>query len=74
MFGIVVLGFGIVLLVPNVMVLFLVVTIGVLSLIAVSAISSVLNAIFKVALYEYASTGRVPEGFSPEIVQNAVRK
>ena len=27
---------------------------------------------FKLAIYEYATTGRVPEGFSPELIQNAV--
>lgn len=36
-------------------------------------ISSSLGAIFKLALYEYARTGIVPQGFSPELVQNAVK-
>ena len=50
MFRIVVLGFGIVCLFQNVMVLFLVYYNWCLSLIAVSAISSVLNAIFKIGV------------------------
>lgn len=41
--------------------------------VALSIIGSSLNAIFKVVLYEYAKTGVVPEGFDPELIQNAIR-
>jgi hypothetical protein len=43
-------------------------------MVMISIISTTLGAIFKLALYEYGKTGKVPEGFSPEIVQNAFRK
>ncbi len=43
-----------------------------LFIIAISIISSTLSIIFKLALYEYARTGVVPQGFSPEIVTNAI--
>jgi len=39
-----------------------------------SIVSSTLGSIFKLALYEYARTGVVPRGFSPDIVRNAVQK
>ncbi|OGZ20695.1 MAG: hypothetical protein A2494_03795, partial [Candidatus Lloydbacteria bacterium RIFOXYC12_FULL_46_25] len=42
-------------------------------LLSLTIISSSLNAIFKLALYEYARTGIVPQGFSPELIQNAVK-
>jgi hypothetical protein len=36
-------------------------------------VSTTLGAIFKLVLYEYERSGKVPSGFSPELVQNAVR-
>jgi hypothetical protein len=42
--------------------------------VVLSIISTSLSSIFKVALYEYATTGRVPEGFTPELIQAAVKK
>lgn len=36
-------------------------------------ISSALSVIFKLALYEYARTGTILEGFSPELVKNAIQ-
>ncbi|MEO8637706.1 MAG: DUF6159 family protein [Candidatus Taylorbacteria bacterium] len=44
-----------------------------LAVILLSIVSSCLGAIFKLALYEYASTGNIPQGFSPELIQNAVK-
>jgi hypothetical protein len=41
--------------------------------IALTVISSTLSSIFKLALYEYATTGNIPSGFSPELIQNAIR-
>jgi hypothetical protein len=40
----------------------------VLFFVLLSIISSSLSSIFKVALYEYATTGRVPEGFSSDVI------
>lgn len=39
---------------------------------AVLIISNALGSIFKLALFEYARTGVVPQGFSPDIIQGAV--
>jgi hypothetical protein len=37
-------------------------------------ISSTLSSIFKLALYNYAKTGQVPEGFSEELIIGAIKK
>ncbi|MFM2331020.1 MAG: hypothetical protein RLZZ26_527 [Candidatus Parcubacteria bacterium] len=42
-------------------------------LVLLIVLSTTLGAIFKVALYEYAVTGQIPNGFSPELIENAVR-
>jgi hypothetical protein len=38
-----------------------------------SIISSSLTAIYKLALYEYATTGQIPSGFSAQIIENAAK-
>lgn len=43
-----------------------------LSLIVLSIISSTLNVIFKLVLFNYALNGQIPTGFSQNIVQGAV--
>ncbi len=43
-------------------------------MVVMSIVSTTLESIFKLSLYEYAKTGKVPEGFSPELVQNAFKK
>ena len=45
----------------------------VLFLVAITIISSTLGSIFKLALYQFALTGQVPQGFAPELVQGAVK-
>jgi len=45
----------------------------VLFLIGVSIISSTLNTIYKVVLYEYAAKGIIPDSFTPELVAGAVK-
>lgn len=42
-------------------------------LVVLTTISSALSVIFKLALYEYARTGQMPQGFSPELIQNAIK-
>jgi hypothetical protein len=64
---------GIIFLFPTMPVLLGMLVLFILFIIGISIISSALGAIFKLALYEYATTGRVPEGFSPELIQNAVQ-
>ncbi len=36
-------------------------------------VSSTLNSIFKLVIYEYARTGVVPNGFSPELLTSAIK-
>jgi len=45
-----------------------------LSLLAISIISTSLSEIFKVALYSYARFGIIAEGFSPELIVGAVKE
>jgi hypothetical protein len=45
-----------------------------LFLVALGILSSTLETVFRVVLYEYARTGAVPDGFSPELVTGAIRK
>jgi len=40
-------------------------------IIVISLFSSVLNGIYLTALYTYATTRKVPKGFSPEFIKNA---
>lgn len=42
--------------------------------VSVVLVGSALGAIFKVVLYEYAKSGRITSGFSPELIVGAVRK
>lgn len=65
---------GIMMLAPTKLVVFATGTLFVVFIIALSIIASALGAIFKIALFEYAQTGVVPQGFSPELIENAVKK
>lgn len=65
---------GVVVLVPSFGVLLGVAVLSIIYWIVLAVVSSSLGAIFKLALYEYATTGKIPQGFSPEIIQNAVSK
>jgi hypothetical protein len=64
---------GIIVLVPAQGVLFLVLILFAIFLIAVMIISSVLGSIFKLALYEFALTGNVPQGFTPDLIKGAIK-
>jgi hypothetical protein len=68
------LGVGIIILVPTAPVIIAVALLFVIFVILLSIIASTLGAIFKLALYEYAQTGVVPGGFSPALIQNAVKR
>ncbi len=68
------LGIGIIMLAPVAVVALPVFILLVVYIVALSIVSSALGAIFKLALYQYAQTGVVPEGFSPELIQNAVKR
>jgi hypothetical protein len=64
---------GVAFLIPSFSVLFGMLALFIVYVIGLSIISSTLGAIFKLALYEYATTGRIPQGFSPALIQHAVR-
>lgn len=68
------LGIGIIMLAPMASIALSVFILLVVYIVALSIVSSTLGAIFKLALYQYAQTGIVPEGFSPELIQNAVKR
>lgn len=42
-------------------------------IILLTILSSSLSSIFKLVLFEYARTGTVPQGFSADVVQNAIK-
>jgi hypothetical protein len=45
-----------------------------IAIIVLSILSSTLNSIFKLAIFIYAQTGNIPEGFSQELIVGAVEK
>lgn len=45
----------------------------ILSVIILSIVSTTLGSIFKLALYNYAKNGVVPQGFSPDVVRGAIK-
>jgi len=71
-FAVFVLGIGTMILVPTMLVFISVACLLVLFTLTFSVITSALSSIFKLALFEYARTGKVPQGFSPELIQGAI--
>lgn len=51
-----------------------VIIISIIIFISFIVLSSALNSIFKVILYDYAKTGKVAEGFTKEILEEAIEK
>ncbi len=49
------------------------IVIAVLYFLGVILVFNVANTIFNTALYVYADTGKIPEGFGQEIMQNAFK-
>lgn len=60
-------------LVPDVIVFILLGILFIIFFTAITIIFSTLNSIVKLALYVYASTGVVPQGFTPELIQSTVK-
>ena len=58
---------------PTFYVIVLVAILLVAFMIALSIVATTLGSIFKLALYTYARTGQIPQGFSPDIVRGAVK-
>ncbi len=68
-----VIGLIIVILIPSIYVAIPIGVIIVAGIIILSIISTTLGSIFKLALYNYAKNGVVPQAFSPEIVKGAIK-
>jgi hypothetical protein len=68
------LAIGLIILVPTGFMFILVGVFFMLFIIGMMVLSATLQAIFKLALYEYASTGKVPEGFSAGLIEGTVRR
>lgn len=64
---------GIVIIAPIKVVFILTAILLVVFLIAIAIISSTLSSIFKLALYTFATTGNVPQGFTPDLIRGAVK-
>jgi hypothetical protein len=73
LFGGLALGIGTMILAPSAPVILAVSVLMVVYAVMLIIISSALDAIFKLALYEYAQTGTIPGGFSPDLIRGAVR-
>ncbi len=64
---------GIVFLAPLPEVIISVVILFVIFLIAIAIISTTLSSIFKLSLYQFALTGTVPQGFTPDLIRGAIK-
>jgi hypothetical protein len=64
---------GVMILVPTLEMVLLLGMLFIIYIIAISVVSSTLGSIIKLALYIYATTGTVPQGFTPELIKGSVR-
>jgi len=67
------LSIGIIILIPLTVTVISVIVLFIIYTIVLSIISSTLSTIFKIALYDFAQTGKVAPGFSPDILKGAVQ-
>lgn len=72
-FFVMALAIGVAALVPSTAMFISLVILSVIFLVAVIVISSTLDSIIKLALYEYATTGTVPQGFTPELITGIIK-
>ena len=72
-FFVMALAIGVAALVPSTAMFISLVILSVIYLVAVIVISSTLDSIIKLALYEYATTGTVPQGFTPELITGIIK-
>lgn len=72
-FGGISLGILAAVLVPHIITFIIVGILVLIYVIVLSIVSTALSSIFKLAIYEYARTGNIPAGFSPELVQSAIK-
>ncbi|MEI8062269.1 MAG: DUF6159 family protein [bacterium] len=71
--AVLILAIGAMILVPVIGMVILVGILCAIYLVAITIISSTLGSIFKLALYEYAETGTVPQGFDADLIRGAVK-
>ncbi len=71
--GVIALGGIIIALVPYVYLQFFIAILIAVFIFAMIIVSAALSVIFKLALYEYARTGKIIEGFSEKVIRNAVK-
>lgn len=64
---------GIVVIIPSLIVFVTVAILFVIAITAMSIVSSTLSSIFKLAIYNYAKTGQIPQGFSSNVVMGAIK-
>lgn len=64
---------GLVFIFPSAGMLIGVIIFFIIFVVCISILSSTLNSIFKLALYNYARTGQVPVGFSSDVIKSAVK-
>lgn len=69
----IILAVGLAIVAPVVEVWIAIVIALIMFLVGVSILSSTLGIIFKLALYEYAKNGVVPQGFSQELIAQAIK-
>ncbi len=73
-FGVFALAIGSVVLIPTYQMFVTSMSLLVLAFCMMVIISSTLSSIFRLALYNYAKTGQVPEGFSESLIIGAIKK
>lgn len=64
---------GLIIIIPTSLVMICVGILFLIFIMVVAIISSTLSSIFKLAIYEYAKTGTIPNSFTPTLVQGAVK-
>ena len=69
----IVISIGIIMLAPTTYVIILVSTIFVIFYIAMILLATTLSSIYKLALFNYARTGNIPQGFSEYIIKDAIK-
>lgn len=65
---------GIIVLAPTATVVIPVLILLAITVVILGVLSSTLGSIFKLALYNFARTGKVPQGFSPSVIYNAIKR
>lgn len=73
-FVLIALSVGLVIIFQSAIAAIVILAVLIAAVIILSIISTTLNSIFKLVLFNYARTGQVPQGFSAEVIGGAVKK